>query len=118
LPGVMTAAFNLTVLSHILGTPFEPDLNDHILMVEDVSEYLYSIDRAFFHVTANANVRKIIGLRLGRLNDLQPNDCEFHLGEEEIALHWCEQSGIPYLGRADIGHDAANKIVPFGMWEG
>ena len=30
--------------------------------------------------------------------------------------HWCEVSGIPYLGRADIGHDVANKIVPFGRF--
>ena len=32
----------------------------------------------------------------------------------EIVQHWTSVSGIPYLGRADIGHDAANKIVPFG----
>ena len=34
--------------------------------------------------------------------------------EEEVARFWCERAGIAYLGRADIGHDAANKIVPFG----
>ena len=34
--------------------------------------------------------------------------------EEEVARYWCERSGIPWLGRADIGHDIDNKIVPFG----
>ena len=34
---------------------------------------------------------------------------------EEIAKRWCRRSGIAYLGRADIGHDADNKIVPFGL---
>jgi muramoyltetrapeptide carboxypeptidase LdcA involved in peptidoglycan recycling len=34
--------------------------------------------------------------------------------EEEVARYWCRQSGIPWLGRADIGHDADNKVVPFG----
>jgi len=29
-------------------------------------------------------------------------------------LDWCGRAGIPYLGRADIGHDSANKVVPFG----
>ena len=38
--------------------------------------------------------------------------------EEEVARFWCERSGIPYLGRADIGHDADNKIVPFGRFSG
>jgi hypothetical protein len=27
---------------------------------------------------------------------------------------WCARTGIAYLGRADIGHDAHNKIVPYG----
>jgi muramoyltetrapeptide carboxypeptidase len=36
------------------------------------------------------------------------------MSEEEIARYWCGRSGIPWLGRADIGHDIDNKIVPFG----
>jgi len=36
------------------------------------------------------------------------------MNEEEIARYWCLRSGIPWLGRADIGHDVNNKIVPFG----
>jgi len=31
-----------------------------------------------------------------------------------VVEHWCRRAGIRYLGRADIGHDAGNKIVPFG----
>ena len=34
--------------------------------------------------------------------------------EDEVIAYWCARSGITYLGRADIGHDAGNKIVPFG----
>ena len=39
---------------------------------------------------------------------------DFGLSEEEVIRYWCERSGVPYLGRADIGHDADNKVVPFG----
>mgnify|MGYP004505930155 CR=1 FL=1 len=109
-----TVAFNLTVFSQLLGTPLQPDLTDHILLLEEVSEYLYRIDRAFFHVTGNANVRKVAGIRLGRCTEIPPNDPPFGMDEEAIARHWCEVAGIPYLGRADIGHDPANKVVPFG----
>ncbi len=31
-----------------------------------------------------------------------------------MVRHWCAVSGIAYLGRADIGHDIENKVVPFG----
>ena len=33
---------------------------------------------------------------------------------EDIARDWCARAGIPYLGRAAIGHSAANHIVPLG----
>jgi muramoyltetrapeptide carboxypeptidase len=113
-PDVPAAAFNLTILSHIIGTPLQPDLTGHALMLEEVSEQLYRIDRALFHVTNNPEIRKVAGIRLGRCSAILPNDPQFGQNEEQIARHWCEVSRIPYLGRADIGHDIANKIVPFG----
>jgi muramoyltetrapeptide carboxypeptidase len=38
-------AFNLTVLSQLLGTALEPDFTDRVLMIEDVGDYLYRYDR-------------------------------------------------------------------------
>ena len=114
--GKPLAAFNLTILSHLIGTPWEPDLTDHIVLLEDVSEPMYAIDRALFHITSNANIRRAAGLKLGRVSDVPPNDPDFVQSEEQITRHWCQVSGIPYLGRANIGHEVDNKIVPFGRW--
>lgn len=108
------AVFNLVVLSNLLGTALEPDLTGRILMLEEVDEPLYAIDRCFFHVTSNAAVRKCAGIMLGRCAPVTPNDPPFGMDEEAIVQHWCAVSGIPYLGRADIGHDAGNTVVPFG----
>jgi muramoyltetrapeptide carboxypeptidase len=108
------AAFNLMTFSQLLGTPLQPDLAGHVLMLEEVSEYLYRIDRSLFHVTSNPAIRRVAGIRLGRCSAIPENDPDFGQTEVEIAQHWCARSGIPYLGRADIGHDADNKIVPFG----
>lgn len=107
-------AFNITVLTHLLGTNWTPDLSGHVIMLEDVSEYLYSIDRAMFSITADPGVQKAAGVMLGRISDVPENDRPFGETEEEIIQRWCLQRSIPYLGRADIGHDAGNKIVPFG----
>ena len=112
--GRKTAAFNMTVLSQLLGTPLQPDLTGHVLMLEEVEEAMYRIDRSLFHITSNAAIRQVSGLMLGRCSAITPNDPEFGMNEEEIARYWCQRSGIPWLGRADIGHDANNKIVPFG----
>jgi muramoyltetrapeptide carboxypeptidase len=112
------AAFNLTILSHLIGTPFEPDLTGHVLMLEEVSEHMYRIDRALFHLTSSPSIRRVAGIMLGRCSDIPANEPDFGKSEEEVARHWCALSGIPYLGRADIGHDIDNKIVPFGCWQG
>ncbi len=107
------AAFNLTVLSNLLGTPLEPDLAGRVLMIEEVGEEMYRIDRMMFHITSNPSVRTCAGLMLGRCAPIPENVPDFAMGEEEVARHWCVKSGIEWLGRADIGHDAGNAIVPF-----
>ena len=109
-----TAAFNLSILSTLIGTPWQPDLTGHVLMLEEVSEHMYRIDRMLLHVTSNRAIRKVAGIKLGRCSLIPENDPDFARTEEEVARFWCERSGIAWLGRADIGHDAANKVVPFG----
>lgn len=108
-----TVAFNLITLAMLCGTPLMPGLARHVVMVEEVSEHLYAVDRLFFHVTAHLG--GIAGLRLGRVSDVPENDRPFGTEAEDIARFWCKRHAIPYLGTADIGHDAANKVVPFGL---
>ena len=112
--GTPTAAFNITILSHLIGTPHLPDLRGHVLMLEEVSEPMYRIDRALGQIATS--LRGLAGIRLGRCGDIPANDPDFVLGEEEVTRFWCRRAGIPYLGRADIGHDVGNKVVPFGSW--
>ena len=106
-------AFNLTVLSNLLGTSLEPDFTGVDLLIEEVSEHLYAMDRAMFHVTALPAIQKVRRLRLGRVSDVLPNDPDFGTDEAGIVEQWCARSGIPFGGRADIGHDAQNRVVPF-----
>ena len=106
-------AFNLTVLSNLLGTSLEPDFTGVDLMIEEVSEHFYRIDRSMFHVTASPSVKNVRRLRLGRITDVVANDPEFGDDGTEIVEQWCVRSGISFGGLADIGHDTRNKIVPF-----
>jgi muramoyltetrapeptide carboxypeptidase len=108
-----TVAFNLVTLTMLTGTRLMPDLTGHVVLVEEVSEHLYAIDRMFFHLAEH--LPRIAGLRLGRMSKVPENDRPFGTSVEEIARYWCERAGVPFLGTADIGHDAANKVVPFGL---
>lgn len=113
LDGRPTVAFNLTTLAMLCGTELMPMLSGHVVMVEEVAEHLYAIDRLFFHVTQH--LQGIAGLRLGRVSAIPENDRPFGSDAQAIARDWCGRAGIPFLGTADIGHDAGNRIVPFGL---
>ena len=108
-------AFNLMTLAMIMGTPVMPDLVGHVVMVEEVSEHDYAVDRLLFHVTAGLQQAGAAGLRIGRVSQVPENDRPFGLSVDQMVRHWCDRTGLAFLGRADIGHDADNRIVPFGV---
>lgn len=112
--GSRRVAFNIETLAGLIGTPYEPDLTGHVLLLEEIAEYMYRIDRSLFHILSSPKMRGLAGLRLGRCSDIPTNDPDFGKTEVEVAEYWCKRTGIPYLGRADIGHDVDNKVVPFG----
>jgi muramoyltetrapeptide carboxypeptidase len=114
LGAVPAAAFNIVILAHLIGTRHLPDLNGHELLIEEVDEYLYRTDRDLAQIAQHPSIRGAAGIRLGRISKVPQNDPEFGAAPEAVVRIWCERAGIPFLGSADIGHDAENKVVPFG----
>jgi muramoyltetrapeptide carboxypeptidase len=114
LRGQKHVAFNALTLAMMIGTPLMPDLKDHVLMIEEVSEHDYAFDRAMFNITTHLKGAGLAGIRLGRVSDVPENDRPFGETPVQITKGWCAKNGIAYLGAADIGHDIDNKVVPFG----
>ena len=118
-PGLETGkramAFNLKVLTSLLGTAIEPDFSDAELLIEEIAEHEYRIDRMMFHLTGTPTVRRARSIRMGRMSDIPENDPVFGSDAESIVRDWCGRSGIPFGGHAEIGHDAANRVVPFKL---
>lgn len=110
-------AFNLVVLSSLMGTSLEPDFTGAELLIEEVDEELYRIDRFLFHVTSQPGFARLRQVRLGRCL-LKANDRPFGAELEAVVRHWCVQAGVPFAGTADIGHDSLNKVVPFPLCNG
>ncbi|MEI9928260.1 MAG: LD-carboxypeptidase [Sphingomonas sp.] len=115
LDGKPAAAFNLAILTAMIGTPWLPDLTDHVLMIEEVSEPLYRIDRMLFQMAHATQLKGIRGVRLGAISEIKPNDPPFAETPEQMIVRWCGEMGVPYLGRAEIGHVEGNRVVPFGV---
>jgi muramoyltetrapeptide carboxypeptidase len=113
--GRPSAAFNLAILQALAGTPWLPDLTDHLLCIEEVSEPMYRFDRELFTLAHAVQLKGIAGVRLGAVSDVQLNDPPWAEPLEAVIVRWCAEMGAPYLGRARIGHVADNWVVPFGL---
>jgi muramoyltetrapeptide carboxypeptidase len=114
------AAFNLSILAALIGTPWLPNLTDHILMIEEVDEPLYRIDRMLFQMAHSTQLKGVAGIRLGQVTAVKDNgeqEGNYSFGEtiEQMIDRWCKEMGVPYLGRAEIGHVERNRPVPFGV---
>jgi len=114
-PRSRALAFNLTVLSNLLGTALEPDFDGADLLIEEVAEHEYRLDRMMFHLTGSASVRRCRSIRMGRMSEIPCNDPVFGSNAQGIVRDWCARSDIVFGGDADVGHDASNRVVPFGL---
>ena len=65
---------NLSVFVSLIGTPYFPELKDHILMLEDIDELPYRIDRMLNQLRLNSVFKKVKGIILGRFVDCYEHD--------------------------------------------
>ena len=109
------AALNLAILQSLVGTPWLPDLADHVLLIEEVSEPMYRLDRELFQMAHATQLKGLAGIRLGAVVDVQLNDPPWTEPLDAMLRRWCGEMGVPFLGRAEIGHTQTNRVVPFGV---
>ena len=115
LAGRPSVAFNLSILGALIGTPWLPDLADHVLIVEEVSEAMYNVDRLLWHMAHATQLKGLAGVRLGAVTDVKENVPAWGETLEFMLQRWCGEMGVPYLGRALVGHYPDNHVVPFGI---
>jgi len=68
-----------------------------------------------FTIAHATQLKGVAGVRLGIVNDIQANDPPWGETLEAMMDRWCREMGVPYLGRAEIGHAQSNRVVPFGI---
>jgi muramoyltetrapeptide carboxypeptidase len=106
---------NLTVLSHILGSPFVPDWEGTILFLEDVDEEIYRVDRMLTHLKLAGVLDGIRGFVFGACTDCDPGGGYGSLTLEEVFDDHVKPLGIPAYSDAAIGHISKQFTVPIGV---
>ena len=112
--GVLLPA-NLTVATHLLGTPVQPQMDDVILALEDVTETPYRIDRLLTQWRLSGTLSKIRGIALGRFSQCEPPPNIPSLTVEEVLRDRLSDLGIPIVCSLPFGHDGPNAALPVGL---
>lgn len=104
---------NLSLVSPLIGTPYEPDFRDAILFLEDVNEAFYRLDRMITHLLLAGKLQQLQGIALGKFTKIPKEGNSFNL--EEIIEQLLVPLGIPVVRGFMIGHVTDKTTVPIGV---
>ena len=102
----------LSVLTALLGTPYEPDFRGSLLFLEDVREPSYRIDRMLTQWVQSGRLRKIAGIVAARIAPVRNGE------EEEIRRAFASAGkdlSVPVWYGFPAGHVHPNYPLPFGV---
>ena len=105
---------NLALVTSLLGTPFAPPLDGAILVLEDVNEPLYRIDRMLQHLRLAGVLARVGALVLGTFTE---RGDESDVGDRSLDTVLCEAAGAlngPCLVGAPVGHIDDQWTLPLG----
>jgi muramoyltetrapeptide carboxypeptidase len=105
---------NLTVATHLLGTPIQPPLEGVILALEDVTEAPYRIDRMLTQWRLLGIFSQIKGILLGRFSRCTPALGSDSQSVEEVLKERLGDLGIAVISELPFGHDGDNGALPVG----
>jgi muramoyltetrapeptide carboxypeptidase len=103
---------NLSLLTRLLGTPWLPDLDGAVLLLEEVSERPYRIDRMWTHLRLAGVFERVRGLALGEFTQCEEPEGDYTLGD--VVRDLAAETGLPCVAGLPIGHGAVNVPVALG----
>jgi muramoyltetrapeptide carboxypeptidase len=106
---------NLTVATHLLGTPLQPDFTGAILAIEDVTEAPYRIDRLLTHWRLTGALSKLAGIAIGRFSQCEAPSGIPSFSVEEVLRDRLTDLNIPIVANLPFGHDGCNAALPMGV---
>ncbi|WP_051021084.1 LD-carboxypeptidase [Synechococcus sp. PCC 6312] len=106
---------NLTVTTHLLGTPQLPAWSRVILALEDVGEAPYRLDRMLTQWRQTPAFQQVVGLALGRFSQCDPSGPSPSLAVVDVLKDRCCDLGIPVVADLPFGHDGENAALPVGV---
>ena len=105
---------NLCMLATTCGTPHQVKAEGSILVLEDVGEPAYRVDRMLQQLVSAGVLDGVAGVVLGEFKDCRvPDGSDYTV--TDVLMDHLAPLGVPVLGHAPVGHGEANRAFPIGV---
>lgn len=111
--GILTGG-NLSLLIAALGSVSDVDYNGKMLFIEDVGEYLYSVDRMLYTLKRAGKLQNLAGLIVGGFTSIKDNDIPFGQTVPEIVMNIVKEYNYPVCFDFPAGHIPDNLSLVLG----
>lgn len=108
---------NLSIIQNLAGTKSDIRTDGKILFIEEVEEYLYSVDRMLWNLKRSGKLDKLKGLIVGGFNNLKPDDPGEEFGKTvyEIVIEKVKEYNYPVCFDFPVGHQRINYALKCGV---
>ncbi|HEY0591239.1 MAG TPA: LD-carboxypeptidase [Thermoanaerobaculia bacterium] len=107
------AGGNLSLLAALMGTPYEIDTDGAILLLEDVREAIYRVDRMLTQLALGGKFAKLAGVVFGDCSNCPTSESRF--GLEDVLRDHFERLGVPVFAGLAFGHVEQKLTLPLGI---
>jgi muramoyltetrapeptide carboxypeptidase len=107
---------NLSMLAHLVGTPYLPAVEDGLLFVEEIAEEPYAVERLFLQLHHAGILARQRAILLGDFADCVPrNPARYPYAMSEVVETLRAIAPCPVLAGLPFGHVARKLTLPFGV---
>jgi muramoyltetrapeptide carboxypeptidase len=108
------AGGNLAVLTALCGTPFAPRLDGAILVLEDVNEAVYRLDRMLTQLRLSGALDRIVAIAFGHFSEIPDDETNEARSLDDLLSEVADQCGVPCVARIPVGHIDDQWTLPLG----
>jgi muramoyltetrapeptide carboxypeptidase len=105
---------NLSMLLSLSGTKYDLDTKGKILILEDLDEYLYHIDRMLWNLKLGGKLDHLKGLIIGGFTDMHDNKVPFGMDAYQIISETVKEYSFPVCFNFPFGHIDDNRALILG----
>ncbi|EDS3305401.1 muramoyltetrapeptide carboxypeptidase [Salmonella enterica subsp. enterica] len=105
---------NLAMLISLIGTPWMPTIDKGILVLEDVNEYPFRVERMLLQLEYAGILNRQSAIVLGSFSGAAPNEYDAGYSLESVYAFLRSRLSVPLITGLDFGHEQRTVTLPIG----